>query len=132
MSSTHNVMKYFRCCYVIKLINKYTCKAYWSLRILTAVPKYRCSQILIRTFCRWSYRQIRNQYRSDIDSGTWQQYCGGTQQQLPKCNKPRFECCHGQNVYIIHLWKGLTAARPSIFTSNDCPVICLYIHPSPS
>jgi hypothetical protein len=25
-----------------------------SLRILTAVPKYRCSQVLTRTFCRWS------------------------------------------------------------------------------
>jgi len=27
---------------------------YWSLRILTVVPKYRCSQVLKRTFCRWS------------------------------------------------------------------------------
>jgi len=40
-------MNYFRCCYVIKVINKCTCKTYWSLRILTAVPKYRCSPVLI-------------------------------------------------------------------------------------
>ena len=40
-------MNYFRCCYVIKPFNKCTCKAYWSLRILTAVSKYRCSPVLI-------------------------------------------------------------------------------------
>ena len=35
---------------------------------------------------------------------------------------------HGKNVYIINLCNGLTAARHSIFMSNDYPVICLYIH----
>ena len=130
MSSIHNAMNSFRCCYVIKPVN--TCKAYWSLLILTVVPKYRCSHVLVRTFCCWSYRQMRNQYRSDIDSGTWQQYSGGTQQQLPKSNKPNIKCCHAQNVCFINFCKGLTAARPSIFISNDCPVICFYIHQSPS
>ena len=50
----HNHMNYIRCCYVIKLIYNFTCEAYWSLQILTSVPKHRCSPVLIRTFCCWS------------------------------------------------------------------------------
>ena len=98
-------------------------------------PNFNCSTEiqmftgLISTSCRWSERQIRNQYRCDIDSGTWQQYSGGTQQQLPKSNKTTSSVEHGENEYIINLCIGLTGARPSYwYLMTVLSFVCISIH----
>jgi hypothetical protein len=56
---------------------------------------------------------------------------GGHNSSYRNAINPSSSADHGQNVYIINLRNVLTAARPSIFISNVCPVICLYIHQSP-
>ena len=96
--------------------------------ILTPVPKYRYSPVLIvhsavvpkdklvinRVLILIAERDRRHKssYRHTINRAS----CVG----------------HGKNMYIIFFCNGLNAALPSLFISNYCTAICLYIHPSPT
>ena len=65
----------------------------------------------------------------DIDSGTWQQYSGGTQQQLPKGNKITSSAVMDKMCTLLTFERPLLQhGLPYSYLMTALPFVCISIH----